>query len=113
MSSVKQLQVTFDCHEPVLVARFWAETLGYRAEYDDELDGAAAAVDPTGAGPRLYFQRVPEGKVVKNRVHLDVRVGTGLLGEEKLAALEAECARCSARRRSRATAVTTAPTRAS
>ena len=35
----------------------------------------------------------PEGKVVKNRLHLDVRVGTGLVGEERLAALEAECAR--------------------
>ena len=46
-----------------------------------------------GVGPRLFFQRVPEGKVVKNRVHLDVRVGTGLVGEERLAALEAECAR--------------------
>jgi hypothetical protein len=44
-------------------------------------------------GPRLFFQRVPEGKVVKNRVHLDVRVGTGMIGEERLAALEAECAR--------------------
>jgi Glyoxalase-like domain len=33
------------------------------------------------------------GKVVKNRLHLDVRVGTGLVGEERLAALEAECAR--------------------
>lgn len=41
----------------------------------------------------MYFQRVPEGKVVKNRVHLDVRVATGLVGEERLAALEAECAR--------------------
>jgi hypothetical protein len=46
-----------------------------------------------GVGPRLFFQRVPEGKVAKNRVHLDVRVGTGLEGEERLAALEAECAR--------------------
>jgi hypothetical protein len=36
---------------------------------------------------------VPEGKVVKNRVHLDVRVGTGLEGAERLAALEAECRR--------------------
>ena len=93
MSSVKQFQVTFDCAEPVRVARFWAETLGYRAEYDDEEGGAAAALDTTGGGPRLYFQRVPEGKVVKNRLHLDVRVGTGLVGEERLAALEAECAR--------------------
>lgn len=41
----------------------------------------------------MYFQRVPEGKVAKNRVHLDVRVGTGLVGEERLAVLEAECAR--------------------
>jgi hypothetical protein len=50
-------------------------------------------MDPSGVGPRLYFQRVPEGKVAKNRVHLDVRVGTGLVGEERLATLEAECAR--------------------
>jgi hypothetical protein len=95
MSSVKQIQVTFDCAEPVRVARFWAETLGYRAEYDDE-DGSAAAKDPTGSGPRLYFQRVPEGKVVKNRVHLDVRVGTGLIGDERLAVLGAERARLEA-----------------
>lgn len=46
--------------------------------------------DPTGAGPRLHFQRVPEEKVVKNRVHLDVRVGTGLEGDERLSALQAE-----------------------
>jgi hypothetical protein len=50
-------------------------------------------MDPSGVGPRLFFQRVPEGKVVKNRVHLDVRVGTGLVGEQRVAALEAECAR--------------------
>lgn len=37
--------------------------------------------------------RLGAGKVVKNRVHLDVRVGTGLVGAERLAALEAECAR--------------------
>ena len=96
MSSVKQFQVTFDCAEPVRVARFWAETLGYRAEYDDEQGGWAAALDPTGVGPRLFFQRVPEGKVVKNRVHLDVRVVTGLVGDERLAVLEAECSRLEA-----------------
>jgi hypothetical protein len=69
MASVKQIQVTFDCAEPERVARFWCEVLGY-------------VVPPP-----------PEGKVVKNRLHLDVRVGTGLVGEERLAALEAECAR--------------------
>ncbi len=93
MSSSTPFQVTFDCAEPVRVARFWAETLGYQAEYDDEHDKWAAALDPAGAGPRLFFQRVPEGKVVKNRLHLDVRVVTGLVGEERLTVLETECTR--------------------
>src|SRR5687767_14107123 len=109
MASVKQFQVTFDCAEPERVARFWCDVLGYVvppppegfaswADFDralpPERQGSAfACIDPTGVGPRLFFQRVPEGKVVKNRVHLDVRVGTGLVGEERLAALEAECTR--------------------
>jgi hypothetical protein len=108
MSSIRQVQVTFDCAEPERVGRFWCEVLGYVApapagfgtwdEYDRSLPperrGAGfACVDPAGRGPRLYFQRVPEGKVVKNRVHLDVRVGTGLVGAERLAALKAESAR--------------------
>ncbi|MFI5605752.1 VOC family protein [Amycolatopsis sp. NPDC051903] len=109
MGSVKQVQVTFDCAEPERVARFWCEVLGYVvppppdgfATWDDfhlslppeERGTSFVCSDPTGVGPRLYFQRVPEGKVVKNRVHLDVRAGTGLVGEERLATLEAECTR--------------------
>ncbi|HET9383435.1 MAG TPA: VOC family protein [Streptomyces sp.] len=109
MASIKQFQVTFDCAEPERVARFWCEVLGYvvppppegfdswdafnRSLPPERQDSAFACVDPSGVGPRLFFQRVPEGKVVKNRVHLDVRVGTGLVGEERVAALEAECAR--------------------
>lgn len=112
MVSVKQFQITFDCAEPERVARFWCEALGYVvpppppgfASWDefnrslpaDSQDSAFACVDPNGIGPRLFFQRVPEGKVVKNRLHIDVRVGTGLVGEERLAALEAECARLEA-----------------
>ena len=109
MASVKAVQVTFDCAEPERVARFWCEVLGYVvppppegfASWDDfdrslppEHQGEwFACNDPEGVGPRLFFQRVPEGKVAKNRVHLDVRVGTGLVGDERLATLEAECAR--------------------
>ncbi|MFG2938702.1 VOC family protein [Streptomyces sp. NPDC048282] len=109
MSSIKKVQVTFDCAQPERVARFWYEVLGYEpppppegfATWDDfngslspeNRDKWFSCSDPSGVGPRLYFQRVPEGKVVKNRVHLDVRVATGLVGEERLATLEAECAR--------------------
>ena len=54
---------------------------------------ASAVVDPEGSGPRLFFQRVPEHKQVKNRVHLDVRAAPGLAGDERMAALEAEAER--------------------
>ncbi|WP_141857111.1 VOC family protein [Kribbella jejuensis] len=106
MTTVRQFQVTFDCADPERVARFWCEVLGYvvppppggftsweeyeRAQPEEERGSWFACVDPNGIGPRLFFQRVPEGKVVKNRVHLDVRVGTGLTGAERLAALTAE-----------------------
>ncbi|MER5813065.1 VOC family protein [Streptomyces sp. NPDC002033] len=109
MSSVKKVQITFDCAEPERVGRFWCEVLGYVAqpppagfatweEFEDSRPPAErgswfACSDPSGVGPRLYFQRVPEGKAAKNRVHIDVRVGTGLMGAERVAALEAECAR--------------------
>ncbi|MET7553060.1 VOC family protein [Streptomyces albidoflavus] len=112
MASVKQVQITFDCASPQRVARFWSEALGYVLPtppegyasweaYDaeqpaEERDSWSACSDPEGVGPRLFFQRVPEGKTVKNRVHLDIRAGTGLVGEARLAALESECVRLEA-----------------
>jgi hypothetical protein len=85
---IMEVQITFDCAQPVRVAEFWCEVMGYVPTVDaDGDDSWAVASDPTGKGPRMYFQRVPEGKVVKNRVHLDVRYGKGLVGEERLAAL--------------------------
>jgi hypothetical protein len=80
--------VVFDARHPAAVARFWASVLdGYAvAAYDEaELDRLhAAGIDdpeddpavlvepPAGGAPRLWFQRVPESKLVKNRVHLDL-----------------------------------------
>jgi hypothetical protein len=109
MASVRQVQVTFDCADPERLARFWCDVLGYvvppppegfdswdsleQALPPEQRGSVFACVDPSGVGPRLFFQRVPEGKVVKNRVHLDVRVGTGLQGQERLTVLEDECAR--------------------
>ena len=49
----------------------------------EQQGSAFACVNPSGVGPRLFFQRVPESKVVKNRVHVDLRC----------AALDAETAR--------------------
>ena len=107
----RELQVTFDSGDPGAVAVFWAEALGYVvqpppppfASWDEALDAwgvppehrndRSAVVDPDGAGPRLFFAKVPEGKTAKNRVHLDVRAAPGLEGAERMAALEAECER--------------------
>ena len=63
-----------DANDPHLVASFWALALGYIAEpgYDDA-DGASI-VDPDGVGPAIGFLKVPEGKVAKKRMHIDVRV---------------------------------------
>ena len=54
---------------------------------------ASAVLDPDGVGPRVFFQRVPEGRRGKNRLHLDVRAAPGLAGRERMAALEAEADR--------------------
>ncbi|MBV2363163.1 VOC family protein [Streptomonospora nanhaiensis] len=115
----RHIQITFDAHDPWGLSTFWCEVLGYahpappgtelpegadaRAAWDaflervgvpeQERNAKAAAEDPQGQGPRLFFQRVPEGKTAKNRVHLDVRCAPGLRGQERMAALEAECAR--------------------
>ena len=111
MNAVREVQVTFDCADPAALSAFWAAALGYVVQPPppgfDSWDAAleawgvppearnsrSAAVDPAGNGPRLFFQQVPEGKVVKNRVHLDVRAAPGLEGEARMAALEDECTR--------------------
>ncbi|MFI7616527.1 VOC family protein [Nonomuraea terrae] len=78
--------VVIDCRHPASLARFWAQALdGYAvAPYDEEELTRLRAKgvldpedDPTvlvdGGLPRLWFQRVPERKVHKNRLHLDLR----------------------------------------
>lgn len=107
----RDLQITFDCADPAALAAFWAEVLDYRvqgppegfASWDQALEvmgvpperrgDACALLGPNGSGPRLFFQRVPEGKRAKNRVHLDVRAAPGLEGDARMAALEAEADR--------------------
>jgi len=101
-------QVTFDAADPGTLAGFWVEALGYIvqpppegfASWDDwardmgipeeAWNDNAAIVDPDGAGPRIFFQRVPEGKTAKNRVHLDVRSAPGLDGDARRQRLREE-----------------------
>ncbi|GIG67432.1 VOC family protein [Phytomonospora endophytica] len=92
------LQLTVDCADSERLAVFWATALGYDVEAapapfatwraywlarglsEEDLgegDCSDSVVDPTGAGPRIWFQQVPEAKTVKNRLHLDLGVGGG------------------------------------
>ncbi len=115
----RTVQITFDCADPGALSRFWAEALRYvfppppgrdLGPDDDPLEAwdaflgeagvpeerrndASAVEDPDGVGPRLFFQKVPEGKTAKNRLHLDVRAAPGLEGDERMSALEADCDR--------------------
>ena len=71
----------------------WDDFLARAGVPEDQRNTRSAIEDPDGHGPRVFFQQVPEDKVAKNRVHLDVRAAPGLQGEERMAALEAECDR--------------------
>jgi hypothetical protein len=115
----REFQVTFDALDPRALSTFWRDVLGYvhpgppgvelpqgadpLAAWDEFLEknnvpkerrnAASAIEDPEGRRPRVFFQQVPEDKIAKNRVHLDVRNAPGLVGDERMAALEVECDR--------------------
>ena len=116
----RTIQVTFDCADPERLSRFWAAVLGYVNPGPPGCDAATGQdvfdawheflgqdrrtrdrVELAGPPPRTPRARargcssssVPEGKIVKNRVHLDVRAAPGLQADERMAALEAECER--------------------
>jgi glyoxalase superfamily protein len=90
-----QWGLAVDCADPAKLTDFWALALGYVKpgvpagfasweewfdHYDvpeDERDDGGYLVDPDGVGPTLSFLKVPEGKAVKNRLHIDVKVGGG------------------------------------
>ena len=67
--------VTVDCHDPAAVARFWSEALRWD-DVEVSESGNGASCRPPSGGPYLEFIRVPEGKTVKNRLHLGCNAGT-------------------------------------
>jgi Glyoxalase-like domain len=105
------VQVAFDAHDPQASAEFWAAATGYVVQPppdgfdswqafltqigvpEEQWDKASACIDPDGQGPRFYFQKVPESKVVKNRVHLDLKPGLGHDPAERRAVVLAEVQR--------------------
>ena len=65
---------------------------------EERRNDANAIVDPDGIRPRIFFQKVPEPKVAKNRLHIDINAsgGHGLPSEERKLKVDAEVARLKA-----------------
>ena len=80
--------LVIDCADPAALARFWAEALDYKRLPADDPDDAAI-VPKDGRGVQVLFQRIPEGKQVKNRLHLDLRPDDQAAEVERLLALGA------------------------
>jgi len=68
--------ITIDCSDPFTLARWWCEVLSVPPSPDDYPDDPEAQCAPR-VGPRLLFERVPEAKSTKNRVHIDIQAGAG------------------------------------
>jgi Glyoxalase-like domain len=85
-------QLVIDCADPDRMARFWTAALGYEpapapagfaswndfyrslgVPEEDLVDGVDRISDPAGHGPVIWFHAVPDAKVVKNRLHFDIR----------------------------------------
>jgi predicted enzyme related to lactoylglutathione lyase len=79
--------VVFDCAEPLRLAEFWAAATGYAMQESDER--WAWLLSPGGSGIEIGFQRVPEPKTVKNRVHLDLHTADEEAEAERIEALGA------------------------
>ena len=110
---VTRFQLVFDSSDPHELGEFWKAALGYRTpappegfdDWDDwaraqgipeeHWNDANAIEDPEGIAPRIFIQRVPEGKVAKNRLHIDLNVsgGHGVPLEERKVKVDAEVAR--------------------
>ena len=105
-----RIGLTLDCADAVRAAEFWKFALGYEdnpppapytsiqewltalGEPDTSPEDGAWLRDPAGIGPSLSILRVPEPKVAKNRLHIDIRASSGVSPEERWAAVTAKVA---------------------
>ena len=73
-TTVGRVEIGIDCRDPAMLAQFWIFATGYEL---GDFDPAGVYLDlrpPSNALPVIYFQRVPEDKTIKNRLHLDLYV---------------------------------------
>ena len=105
-----RIGLTFDCADAVRLGEFWKLALGYEdnpppepytsvkewltalGEPDTSPEDGAWLRDPSGVGPSLSILRVPEPKVAKNRLHIDIRVSADGSPEERWAAVTVKVA---------------------
>jgi hypothetical protein len=108
---MNRIDLTLDCADAQRLAEFWKLAVGYvdepapapfstREEWlthhgvpEDEWEGGALLCDPDGVGPRLSLLEVPEPKIAKNRLHIDVRVGGEGTAEERWSRITEEAER--------------------
>jgi Glyoxalase-like domain len=79
VSTVARVEICIDCADPEALIPFWMATLGYVRDPRD----ACGLVDPDGVQPPLWFQRVPEPKTVKNRLHIDAYFADSAAAEQR------------------------------
>ena len=88
--SISVIGLSYDAANPATIAEFWAQALGRQVSDGASADFAAvAATDSAASGPFLMFHKVPEGKTVKNRLHLDLSTADLNAETQRLLALGA------------------------
>jgi hypothetical protein len=73
--SLSVRSVTIDCADPYRLSRWWCDAFSVAPSATDFPDDPEASCTLGEGQPRLLFERVPEAKVIKNRVHIDVQAG--------------------------------------
>ena len=82
--------ITIDCADAPALARFWADVLGRQVAEDSTSEHVILLPgDGDTGGPRITFNKVPEPKTVKNRLHLDLISDTFDAETERLLSLGA------------------------
>ena len=85
--------LSIDCADAAALAGFWSEALGRPVTPGADAEHAAIDATDPASGPRLSFQRVPEPKTVKNRLHLDLRTDRFEAESDRLTGLGATAIR--------------------